>query len=365
MSLLGLPPATHELKSIVPFLQRAHEVRQQHPIIAYWCSYYAAQQGLAIQAKDPSSRQFLFALVDLLERMKKDLASSDAIDNEAAGCAYVENFALRVFSLADNEDREGKATRATARKFLAAANFLEVLTVFPKTEISDSTDEKIRYAKWKAAEIAKAFREGRTPIPGPAAAPLTTEEPPATGNLETAVKTDIAATHEPAIPPPFVESETSRAPRSTWVSGELEGLPSPVSVTPPPVPQRPLNAGVIPTVPSFNPDVNPDWNTAPAQSFTEDVDQPWFPQPPPLVPSAPPYVPPDAGPRSPPVPSAPPTIPNPVPVPVPAPRPLEELAPSLVVKIQKHCRYAISALDYEDAEQARRELRAALDLLGG
>jgi vacuolar protein sorting-associated protein VTA1 len=42
-----------------------------------------------------------------------------------------------------------------------------------------------------------------------------------------------------------------------------------------------------------------------------------------------------------------------------------ELTPGLIAKAQKHCRFAISSLDYEDAEQARKELRAALALLGG
>jgi vacuolar protein sorting-associated protein VTA1 len=42
-----------------------------------------------------------------------------------------------------------------------------------------------------------------------------------------------------------------------------------------------------------------------------------------------------------------------------------ELTPNLIAKAQKHCRFAISALDYEDGEQARKELRAALALLGG
>jgi vacuolar protein sorting-associated protein VTA1 len=42
-----------------------------------------------------------------------------------------------------------------------------------------------------------------------------------------------------------------------------------------------------------------------------------------------------------------------------------ELTPNLVAKAQKHCRFAISALDYEDAEQAKKELRAALAVLGG
>lgn len=46
------------------------------------------------------------------------------------------------------------------------------------------------------------------------------------------------------------------------------------------------------------------------------------------------------------------------------PPPPLELTNAVIAKIQKHCRFAISALDYEDAEQARTELRTALALLG-
>jgi len=46
------------------------------------------------------------------------------------------------------------------------------------------------------------------------------------------------------------------------------------------------------------------------------------------------------------------------------PPPVTELTPTLIAKAQKHCRFAISALDYEDAEQAKKELRAALAILG-
>jgi vacuolar protein sorting-associated protein VTA1 len=42
-----------------------------------------------------------------------------------------------------------------------------------------------------------------------------------------------------------------------------------------------------------------------------------------------------------------------------------DLTPQLIAKAQKHCRFAISALDYEDADQARKELRAALAVLEG
>jgi vacuolar protein sorting-associated protein VTA1 len=52
------------------------------------------------------------------------------------------------------------------------------------------------------------------------------------------------------------------------------------------------------------------------------------------------------------------------PPPPPEPSPPPELTPSLIAKTQKHCRFAISALDYEDVQQARKELHAALAILG-
>ncbi|TFK77377.1 DUF605-domain-containing protein, partial [Pluteus cervinus] len=165
--LLGLPPVPPELKSTTTYLQRAEELKVQDPVVAYWCAYYAAQVGIGLKTKDTQSRDFLFSLLTTLERLKREIGSNDAIDNETVSAAYVENFALRVFVNVDNEDRKGVATRATAKKFLAAANFLEVLRTFPKTELSDTNEERIRYAKWKAADIAKAFREGRQPTPGP------------------------------------------------------------------------------------------------------------------------------------------------------------------------------------------------------
>lgn len=39
--------------------------------------------------------------------MKAVLADNEAVANEAAGAAHVENFALKVFMNADNSDRSG------------------------------------------------------------------------------------------------------------------------------------------------------------------------------------------------------------------------------------------------------------------
>ncbi|PFH49684.1 hypothetical protein AMATHDRAFT_147198 [Amanita thiersii Skay4041] len=392
---LALPPISPELKSIAPYIQRADELLNQDPIIAYWSAYYAAQLGISQKVKDVHSRQFLFSLLDLLEKMKADIGPNDAITNESASCAYVENFALRVFAFADNDDRKGNATKATAMKFLAAANFLEILRTFPRSEVSDANEEKIRYAKWKAADISKALREGRQPTPGSITTP---DEPlstsPAAPGLvpsphhhshDTLVKADETAGPLPASGDgqPHLQPPMKKA----WVSEELEGNLTPASMTPP------RESHISPSPDYFiQTDENPSTTNAagasdieygdpfePPERLTQvplepiegglSPDHPYlkFPPPPlPFIPS-PPYL------EPPPPPSVPSTIhiePSfSVHSPVPEqPSPLTPgavLTPSLITKVQRHCRFAISALDYEDAEQARKELRAALAALGG
>lgn len=49
----------------------------------------------------------------------------------------------------------------------------------------------------------------------------------------------------------------------------------------------------------------------------------------------------------------------------PPPPPEVVPTPQQITKAQKHCRFAVSALDYEDFSQARKDLREALRLIGG
>ncbi|KAJ1553058.1 hypothetical protein HK096_009393 [Nowakowskiella sp. JEL0078] len=71
---------------------------------------------------------------------------------------------MNVFDSADNDDRAGKASKKTGLQFLAASQFLELLKVFG--EIDSELEEKIKYAKFKAVDILKAFKEGRIPASG-------------------------------------------------------------------------------------------------------------------------------------------------------------------------------------------------------
>lgn len=505
-----------------------------------WCAgaYYAAQVGITLKPKAPASRTYLISLLDALERMKSAIGDNDAVHDESAASAYVENFALKVFAMADNEDRRGDATRyvptcpdftvcelssetslpplvpsntryitgydsGTAKKFLAAANFLEILRTFGKEKpesaspTPDSAEEKIRYAKWKAAEIAKAFREGRKPTPGPAGPELevalppesppveapslsrTTPPPPPITDLpgppqdeflqqqqslpahvpdellahtlpgaSSSVRSPAWSTAAtPGTPGQPLDAAVARfTPRRAHVSGELEGRsdgsltpveespsrkevrfspsvaggtspPPNLSTLPPTLApgQLDLPLGFVPEniLPdrSASPleDFPPGFMPATAQTLVDgehDIHQAGSPDHPPVLsPSAATYSPPclPPGPLSPDahdiahassrIPPPAPTASIPVAPIAPPPalvfptRPAHvvsvapvqpipildttatavpvELTPQVIARAQKHCRFAISALDYEDAEQARKELRAALKMLEG
>ncbi|KAJ1569266.1 hypothetical protein HK405_007551 [Cladochytrium tenue] len=156
-----------ELKSLVGYLQRAEELQSRDPVVAYYCNYYAAKLAIDRNSENKQCKIFLMRLLDQLEQEKASFADNEAITNDLVGYAHIENFALKIFSNADNQDRAGAATNKTAKTFLAASIFLEVLKVFGPVE--DSIQEKIKYARFKAVDIIKALKEGRKPTPGPVA----------------------------------------------------------------------------------------------------------------------------------------------------------------------------------------------------
>lgn len=294
--------------------------------------------------------------------------------------------------------------------------------------------DKIKYGKWKAADIAKAFREGRTPVPGPAGGLSPEEEEKVDPSKvskeeEKELSRELAALGTPAGLPTDESTTTAKAPLGSDEAPEADDdepesypfpqhpttLPSAPSAFPSfpsgpfapsapsdddappdfndveeeededPAPTPPSHAAT-PAPPSFLNSASSSRSTSPLQpsgSVTPQIPETHqtrvlHPPPahdnslPPAFASAvfPPAAAPSLSPAPPPLPSvyaAPPPLP-PAPVSVavaPAPIPVDGFGILTVGKVQKHARWAISALDYEDWETARKELRAALAMLGG
>ncbi|ORY41693.1 DUF605-domain-containing protein [Rhizoclosmatium globosum] len=313
------------LKGITAFIQRADELVTRDPVVSYYCNFYAAKQAIEIGAKDNESQMYLLGLLDSLEAEKAKHAGNDALTNDVVGYAHVENFALKVFNSADNEDRAGKASKKTAKSFLAAATFLEVLKVFGP--IDDSVAEKIKYGRFKAVDILKAIKEGRQPTAGPPGGdPLDQPSAPAP-----APSSDPFTT--PYVSPiqPFFDAQQPIQPTV---------LSAPSAPTPQP---SPATQSVFPTIPTSFPSAS----APPAASYN---------QPPPPA-SAPVHTP------APYYSAPPPSAPAPAPAPAPSRQPIPPLDFTITTAATKHCKFAISALQYDDVNTAVENLEKALALL--
>ncbi|KAJ2899542.1 hypothetical protein IWW38_000949 [Coemansia aciculifera] len=292
------------IKLVEPYIQRAQEISAVDPVVSYFCKYHAARIAIASAATTGGSGSgeedtFLAQLLDQLEAEKQRIADSPHMQDDTTASQHVLGFALRVFAKADTEDREGRASKATARTFIVASQFLQILSSFGNGGgVTEDVAEKIKYAKWRAAEILKAAREGRLsspPPPGPAPA--------------------AAAAAAVQSPPP----------------ADVLGWPSPPTTA----------------------------TTAAAASF------PHQPSPPPLpaASESPAFVPVLAA-NLPPPPPPPPLLSQPLsPSSTPALDPDQMLDPVVAKKAQKLARWAISALEYDDVNNAIENLREAIKVL--
>jgi vacuolar protein sorting-associated protein VTA1 len=165
---LAIPP---ELKKITPFIKRAEELDKDQTspesrLVAYYLRQYAVHQGIPLAGSSPGAKTCLGHILGDLEK-EKPVMDNFTRDEAAFLCR---KFATAVFDKADNEDRAGQSTRDTAKTFYAAQSFLQMLEQFaPEGDESEQAAEdkkRILYSKWKATEILKAFKEGRTPTPG-------------------------------------------------------------------------------------------------------------------------------------------------------------------------------------------------------
>jgi vacuolar protein sorting-associated protein VTA1 len=424
------------IKSVVQtYYQRGQELRTINPLITYFCKLYVIQAAIAtnLHQSDAAVAQFVGAELDAVEALKSQLTSSVNEDDDTdatadenrqiinnvdhKGFEYIRDFATSILDSAYTDILAQKSSKArTVPKLMAAATFLALaLAVFRAEDESDELKaqvrEKIKFAKWHAARIVRATKNGEDPneyVP-PEVEALRRAEEQAT-SAERAVD---AAEQENVKSPEGAEDEDEREARElllrmraemdaeagpdatgaaagvTDADGELV-LPSASSHDPASVeklnnnnddsdddggftlpsaashdPAAERDAGFsLPAAASHDPDIGADFSLPSASSHD-----------PALVKSA----------------SPPPLVPKPAviqPKPASSPRRAPSVTASssptyaqgrtthtkaeiatilsnseIFTKSQKHAKFAISALNYEDVTTAIRELNQALELL--
>ena len=188
-----------------PYFQRAEELAEHEPAVAYYCRLHAIEQLMRAHQKGEASgeeKNLLLAELQKAEDIKKSLSISGS-----DGQGTVESFALRVFDAADASDRSARdktGQAAAVSKLYAAALFLDVCAQFHDGELPPDLAEKARYARFRVVQIREGLKQGIPSYPSdPAAGSL--------GESETAVAGPSAAyAASPAVPaapcPPVSQS---------------------------------------------------------------------------------------------------------------------------------------------------------------
>ncbi|KAJ9132079.1 Vacuolar protein sorting-associated protein vts1 [Pleurostoma richardsiae] len=142
---------------------RGAQLQNIKPIMAYWCEYWVVNQILAkgLHNTDPAILEYTTMLMDKLEQTKGDYANDPAVADDAAAQAYVEQFAQDTLDRAERVIKANKVTATTATTFDAALTFFNLVNIWGPPD--PETQQKIKYAKWNAARIIKAIKEGQDP----------------------------------------------------------------------------------------------------------------------------------------------------------------------------------------------------------
>ncbi|KAM0712535.1 hypothetical protein Q7P37_011632 [Cladosporium fusiforme] len=428
-------PAKLKTADVQRFATRAAQLEKYKPVVSYWLEYFILQIILnkGLHTTDEEVQAYAIQLMDKLEAYKSANASNDAVTDDVAAKAYMEEFGLETFERADSAQRGNKVTRATADTFQAAATFLDTQAIWAPLE--GECAAKSKFAKFHALRIAKALKAGEDPnatnpkVEEPAKpaaddendleAELNELEGSSRGNgghlgvyksptAETVPNSVQPSRPEstlqggPSAPPPTlptqninepptdqpeispIESTDAAHPRQGSIGGGyFPSVPSGTSSYKPPSVDvsTPLdtdldmsnqNDAQIPPAPPSEPPTDPSsfysQPSAPAKPPSPPFDRPGRPDPETATSHQPLQPPPTQAPalRSPFTPAPPVAASSPPSVPMPPGPPAGgyRTDDESVMAAQKHAKWAISALNFEDVPTAVKELRVALQNLG-
>ncbi|RHZ66364.1 uncharacterized protein CDV56_108742 [Aspergillus thermomutatus] len=402
------------------FAARAAQIERVKPVVAYWCNYWIANQIIerGLHRSDHEVELYAMDLMEKLEQFRNENSDNDTVIDAVAANAYVEQFGLEVFNRADTTMRANKVTKQTADTFQAAATFLELCQIWNPLEPEIAA--KIKFAKYHALRIVKAIKAGEDPN---ATNPVVKEDDETEG--PTVTEDDLEAQADLVSQPqqPTVEEvpdESERAERAMARQSSLDESLHPSRSSSAPRPQRTIDSFTIPDVPTSAPRT-PAPETGPtgeqgstlnlpsapvtfasSSSIPNLPDTPSnlgahhpaasnsfhsFPPPSDLPPASPPatfhqpssfYNHPKPSTWAPSTPAQPDTAPVPVvsrPVQQPAPAAVPTVSASsqsnshgiddqAIAQAQKHARWAVSALTFDDVNTAIKELKNSLKYLG-
>lgn len=234
------PP--NQLKAIASYMKVASDIERIDPVVAYWVRLYSTETALAIDKDSPECKTFLSSVIVYLEQFKQNHKSNEAVTNQTVGQAHTENFVVNLFNKVDTLDRDGTANKTTVRMFYMAAILFEAMAVFGP--LTDEISKRAKYAKFKAAYIQKCLKAGQTPKAGPIEGSDLEVKPEDDQSEPTDGPSSTAATSQQSL------ADQALATKTSGISDAQEGIkPDPFIMTPSMPPTQPPTIQAMPQNP--------------------------------------------------------------------------------------------------------------------
>ncbi|XP_012284252.1 vacuolar protein sorting-associated protein VTA1 homolog isoform X2 [Orussus abietinus] len=240
----NLPDIPASLKGMQHYLKIATEHDNRDPVVSYWARIYALQIGLKLSTKTSEETNFLLKLMDWLEATKKAMHDNEAITNDVAAQAHLENWALKLFLYADKNDRASNFGKSVVQSFYTAGILYDILTTFG--DLSEEATQNRKYAKWKAAYIHNCLKTGETPIPGPMKeeGEDDSEILPQSGSVQPTPPPSTDAFQFPSVPSSSNSSITTPSAKPNQNNFPYPNIPTPMNPNPYNPAPTPTNAGL-------------------------------------------------------------------------------------------------------------------------
>jgi len=128
--MTAVPPA---FKTLVSALRRAEEFEKgqsrEEKISGYYCRLYVVTKATKLSTGAPQERDFVRSQLEVLESLSPTLNVK-----EGEGKQICRQYAMMLFSKADEVDRGGFADKATAKLYYSAGTLFDVMEQFGEVD---------------------------------------------------------------------------------------------------------------------------------------------------------------------------------------------------------------------------------------
>lgn len=149
ISAESIPESLRLNKDVTPFIHRSIELQEANPVVSYYCKIYVIQRILdqQLHASNDEVHAFALSLLDETEKLKRaedENTLSEVLNSRQLSLNAVFVFAFKIFNscLEDLQNYDGVSKAKIGSKIKAALNFWSLLLLF-----YEQNEDQVDYAK--------------------------------------------------------------------------------------------------------------------------------------------------------------------------------------------------------------------------